>query len=88
MIIVIRNSGIELSQDGGISFSGISSGLPGHSITDVAFDPNNARDHYNGGGHDNAAGGRSEVPIEETTEKFINLLQNYTTELKLSDEKK
>ncbi|MGK0308365.1 MAG: phosphoesterase RecJ-like protein [Urechidicola sp.] len=47
-----------------------------------------ARDHYNGGGHDNAAGGRSEVPIEETTEKFINLLQNYTTELKLSDEKK
>jgi len=40
-IIVIRNSNIELSQDGGQTYSSISSNLPGHSITDVAFDPRN-----------------------------------------------
>jgi phosphoesterase RecJ-like protein len=46
-----------------------------------------SRNHFNGGGHDNAAGGRSEVSMGETIENFINLLPNYTTELKLSDEK-
>ncbi len=45
-----------------------------------------ARTHYNGGGHDNAAGGRSELTLEETVINFISLLPNYTTELIKSDE--
>ncbi|CAA6830135.1 MAG: Unknown protein [uncultured Aureispira sp.] len=42
-IIVVRNDAIELSQDGGQTFSSIAAGLPGHSITDVAFDPKDDR---------------------------------------------
>jgi phosphoesterase RecJ-like protein len=39
------------------------------------FDVNQfARDHFNGGGHINAAGGRSEVSMEETLKKFENLV--------------
>jgi phosphoesterase RecJ-like protein len=39
------------------------------------FDVNQfARDHFNGGGHSNAAGGRSEVSMEETVKKFENLV--------------
>jgi phosphoesterase RecJ-like protein len=45
-----------------------------------------ARAHYNGGGHDNAAGGRSELKMEETVASFISLLPNYRTELIKSDE--
>lgn len=33
-----------------------------------------ARNHFNGGGHDNAAGGRSELGMKETVEKFIDLV--------------
>lgn len=44
-----------------------------------------ARAHFNGGGHDNAAGGRSEKSLKETVEKFINLLPNYKPELSKSD---
>jgi len=33
-----------------------------------------ARKYFNGGGHKNAAGGRSELPLEETINKFTNLL--------------
>jgi len=40
-----------------------------------------ARNHFNGGGHDNAAGGRSEVSIEETAKKFVSLLANYKDKL-------
>ncbi len=40
-----------------------------------------SRNHFNGGGHDNAAGGRSEVSLEETVSNFINLLPTYKTEL-------
>jgi phosphoesterase RecJ-like protein len=41
------------------------------------FDVNQfARDHFNGGGHINAAGGRSEVSMEETLKKFENLVIN------------
>ena len=39
-IILTRGSNIELSQDGGLTFTSISNGLPNYSITDVAFDPN------------------------------------------------
>jgi phosphoesterase RecJ-like protein len=41
------------------------------------FDVNQfARDHFQGGGHSNAAGGKSEVSMEETISKFENLVQN------------
>lgn len=40
-----------------------------------------ARAHFNGGGHDNAAGGRSDVSIEETTKKFRSLLEDYKKDL-------
>ncbi|WP_281234567.1 DHH family phosphoesterase [Flavobacterium gelatinilyticum] len=44
------------------------------------FDVNQfARDHFNGGGHMNAAGGRSETTMEETVKKFEDLV----TKLKL-----
>jgi bifunctional oligoribonuclease and PAP phosphatase NrnA len=33
-----------------------------------------AREHFNGGGHRNAAGGRSELPLTETVKKFEELL--------------
>lgn len=39
------------------------------------FDVNQfARDHFNGGGHSNAAGGRSEATMEETVKKFEDLV--------------
>ncbi|REH01999.1 DHH family phosphoesterase [Flavobacterium aquicola] len=41
------------------------------------FDVNQfARDHFHGGGHSNAAGGKSELSMEETINKFENLVQN------------
>ena len=39
------------------------------------FDVNQfARDHFNGGGHSNAAGGRSDVSMEDTVKKFEDLV--------------
>ncbi len=35
-----------------------------------------AREHFQGGGHKNAAGGRSMDSLEQTTKKFISILQN------------
>jgi bifunctional oligoribonuclease and PAP phosphatase NrnA len=41
------------------------------------FDVNQfARNHFQGGGHSNAAGGKSDVSMEETIIKFENLVQN------------
>jgi phosphoesterase RecJ-like protein len=41
------------------------------------FDVNQfARDHFDGGGHHNAAGGKSEVSMEETVQKFEDLVKN------------
>ncbi len=40
-----------------------------------------AREHFNGGGHDNAAGGRSESSMEDTLEKFTSVLATYKKEL-------
>lgn len=41
------------------------------------FDVNQfARNHFNGGGHINAAGGKSEVSMSETIRKFEDLIQN------------
>jgi len=40
-----------------------------------------ARNHFNGGGHLNAAGGRSNLNLKETIEKFISILPNYSIDL-------
>jgi len=51
------------------------------------FSVNNfARTHFNGGGHDNAAGGRSEVNLKETVSKFLEILPTYKQELQTSYE--
>ena len=43
------------------------------------FDVNQfARDHFSGGGHRNAAGGKSEVSMEETIRKFEDLVTKLT----------
>lgn len=40
-----------------------------------------AREHFNGGGHTNAAGGRSEMSMEETISKFNAILKKYKDKL-------
>lgn len=46
------------------------------------FDVNQfARKHFNGGGHINAAGGRSDLSLEDTIQKFTDLLEEYKQEL-------
>ncbi|WP_273566506.1 DHH family phosphoesterase [Maribacter halichondriae] len=41
-----------------------------------------ARAHFDGGGHDNAAGGRSELSLPETATRFESLLNSYKNQLK------
>ncbi len=41
-----------------------------------------ARKHFNGGGHINAAGGKSELSMDETILKFLTLVAEYKKELK------
>ncbi|MGB3619206.1 MAG: bifunctional oligoribonuclease/PAP phosphatase NrnA [Catalinimonas sp.] len=36
-----------------------------------------ARAHFDGGGHKNAAGGKSDLSLDETVEKFVDLLPQY-----------
>ncbi len=46
------------------------------------FDVNQfARSHFDGGGHKNAAGGRSDLSLQETVEKFVGLLPQYKAAL-------
>lgn len=46
------------------------------------FDVNTfARTHFNGGGHKNASGGRSDLNLEDTIAKFISILSDYKSEL-------
>lgn len=40
-----------------------------------------SRAHFNGGGHTNAAGGRSHLPLQATIEKFISILPSYSKAL-------
>lgn len=40
-----------------------------------------ARNHFEGGGHDNAAGGKSNLSVEGTIKRFTDLLQDYKKEL-------
>ena len=42
-----------------------------------------AREHFNGGGHFNAAGGMTEWTLEETVKHFEELLPEYSEELNL-----
>ena len=42
-----------------------------------------ARAHYNGGGHTNAAGGRSLLSMKETVEQFIHTLVSYKSALNI-----
>ena len=45
-----------------------------------------SRNHFEGGGHDNAAGGKSDLPMAETVTKFTNLVSKYKQELETSYE--
>ncbi len=45
-----------------------------------------AREHFDGGGHDNAAGGKSTVSMDATISKFLKLLPAYKNELLTSYE--
>ncbi|MGI9527345.1 MAG: DHH family phosphoesterase [Weeksellaceae bacterium] len=40
-----------------------------------------ARDHFNGGGHKNASGGKSNQSLEDTVKEFVNLLPTYAEKL-------
>ncbi len=40
-----------------------------------------SRAHFNGGGHTNAAGGRSHLSLQDTVEKFISILPSYSKAL-------
>ncbi len=40
-----------------------------------------ARKHFNGGGHANAAGGMSELTMDETIIEFLTILPNYKTQI-------
>ena len=41
-----------------------------------------ARNHFEGGGHDNAAGGKSDQSLEKTVDRFTSLLKKYENSLK------
>ena len=43
-----------------------------------------SRNHFYGGGHDNAAGGKSELPMAETITNFTSLLSKYKNDLETS----
>jgi len=45
-----------------------------------------ARNYFNGGGHINAAGGRSELSLNDTIKKFLEIIPQYKDELLKSDE--
>lgn len=45
-----------------------------------------ARNYFNGGGHDNASGGKSDLPMKETLVKFTALLPKYKKALEVSYE--
>lgn len=40
-----------------------------------------ARNHFNGGGHDNAAGGRSDMSMDQTIQQFTTVLKDYKNQL-------
>jgi phosphoesterase RecJ-like protein len=40
-----------------------------------------AKDHFEGGGHPNAAGGKSDISLEETVKKFEEIVEQYEIQL-------
>ncbi len=40
-----------------------------------------SREHFNGGGHDNAAGGKTKISLDATISKFLNILPKYKNDL-------
>jgi phosphoesterase RecJ-like protein len=67
--IILAAIFIEDKQEGIIKISLRSKG--GFSVNELS------RAHFNGGGHTNAAGGRSEMSLKDTVEKFIGILPSY-----------
>jgi phosphoesterase RecJ-like protein len=47
-----------------------------------SFPCNTFAGHFNGGGHHNASGGRVEMSLAETEQKFLSLLEVYRKQLK------
>ena len=41
------------------------------------------RNHFGGGGHVNAAGGKSDLSLEDTVKRFVEILPSITNELSL-----
>lgn len=41
-----------------------------------------SRNHFNGGGHINASGGKTEITLQETVEQFLKILPQYENNLK------
>lgn len=69
----IRFAGFLVERDGIVKISFRSKG---------SFDVNKfARAHFSGGGHANAAGGMSELPLDKTIDKFLSLLPQYEKQL-------
>ncbi len=53
------------------------------SFRSKKFDVNKfARAHFNGGGHINAAGAKSNLSLKETVNKFLDAIKLYDKELK------
>ncbi|NJX16527.1 DHH family phosphoesterase [Tamlana crocina] len=71
--VVLAAIFIEDKQEGIVKISLRSKG--NFSVNDMS------RAHFNGGGHINAAGGRSELSLNETVEKFISILPSYNKAL-------
>lgn len=71
--IVLAAIFIEDKQEGIIKISLRSKGQ--FSVNEMS------RAHFNGGGHTNAAGGKSELSLSETVEKFISILPSYNKAL-------
>ncbi|WP_445732194.1 DHH family phosphoesterase [Mariniflexile sp.] len=71
--VVLAAIFIEDKQEGIIKISLRSKG--DFSVNDVA------RTHFNGGGHINAAGGKSYLSLKDTVEKFISILPSYNKAL-------
>ncbi|GAA4290401.1 DHH family phosphoesterase [Aestuariibaculum suncheonense] len=71
--IVLAAIFIEDKQEGIVKISLRSKG--DFSVNDMS------RSHFNGGGHINAAGGRSELSLNDTVEKFISILPSYNKAL-------
>ena len=71
--IVLSAIFIENKQEGIIKISLRSKG--NFSVNDFS------RSHFNGGGHINAAGGLSELSLQETIKKFISILPQYSNAL-------